>query len=460
MRLTYTSRRRPRWGASLLVLGLLVGVAGCDSLLQVKDPTSISGEDILKISAANGMVNGALSGVARGYGNILAAYTTATDEMQWTGSRDDYRNLDLGNTGDPFNEFTDAQFTSLAQGRWMADEAIRILEIHTASTEADSQLTDPVNLGYAYLYSAIARVIIADMYDDYVFSNRQEAGMPFGERFGGNAMSTLYTDAITRLTTAMSIAQTFGDAGLEMAALAMRARAHHAMAIWGKVGRRPIDTSNNGLVTTANGVADARAVLAAAVPDYRYGFQYSSNTISAGIAGWVNSRQEMRMAPTFATPDPNGPAFLAVSLTDLIDVNTVSPELFRLIDDFTNNSNTTYPFLTVVSAREMHLIIAEDALASGNVAGFTTAINNLRALDAGLTPFVNGGAGMPTAADLLVHSRATNLFLMGRRLQDLYRFGLRSAEWDNTSDAVVAPGTFFPISITECRANENLPDAC
>ena len=458
MRLTYTSRRRPRWGASLLALGLLVGVAGCDSLLQIRNPNAIAGEDVLKISAANGMVNGALSGVARGYGNILASYTTATDEMDWTGSRDDYRNLDLGNTGDPFNEFTDAQFTSMAQGRWMADEAIRILEIHAASTAADSQLADPVNRGYAYLYAGIARVIIADMYDDYVFSDRQAAGMPFGERFGGNAMSTLYTDAMTSFTTAISIAQTFSDATLEMAALGMRARAGHAMAVWGKVGRRPIDTSNNGLV--AGGAGDAAALLAMAIPDYRYGFQYSSNTISASIAGWVNSRQEMRFAPTFATPDPNGPTYLAVSLVDIIDVGTISPELSRLIDDFSNNSNVSYPFLTVVSAREMHLIIAEDALAGGNVAGFTTAINNLRALDAGLTPFVDGGAGMPTAAALLVHSRATNLFLMGRRLADLYRFGLTSAEWNTTSDAAVSPGTFFPISITECRANENLPDAC
>ena len=201
-----TSGRRPRWGVSILALGLTFGLAGCDALLEVENPNNISGAEIVNIAAANAMVNGALSGLADGYSEVLTSYSTATDELEWVGSRDAYTELDNGKFSNPFNEFTDSQFQWLARGRWMADEADRILTIHAASTSADSQLANPENLGYARLYAAIARVTIADWYDDYVFSDRSESGTPFGKRFGGVSMVTLYDDAIALLTSGRTAA--------------------------------------------------------------------------------------------------------------------------------------------------------------------------------------------------------------------------------------------------------------
>lgn len=75
---------------TLLTVGLMAAVSGCDELLQVSNPNNIAGDDILNPVAASALANGALSGVARGYANILTSYATATDELEWSGSRDAY----------------------------------------------------------------------------------------------------------------------------------------------------------------------------------------------------------------------------------------------------------------------------------------------------------------------------------------------------------------------------------
>ena len=65
----------------------------------------------------------------------------------------------------------------------------------------------------------------------------------------------------------------------------------------------------------------------------------------------------------------------------------------------------------------MHLILAENSLANGDNAGFTTHINHIRAMD-GLTEY----SGQIDAQEMLLHTRRVNLFLQGRRLSDHYRF--------------------------------------
>ena len=106
------------------------------------------------------------------------------------------------------------------------------------------------------------------------------------------------------------------------------------------------------------------------------------------------------------------------------------------------------PFLPIVSAAEMHLLIAEHALATGDTAGFTRHIDAARAIH-GRAP--SGGA-VP-AMDLLQHERRVHLFLQGRRLLDHYRFGSVGDGWDAGSEAATSPGTFLPIPESERVAN-------
>ena len=452
--------------SGFLAVGLIAGISGCDSLLQVSNPNNISGEDVLKPSAAAGLVNGTEALIALGFSEIMNSYSTVTDELQWSGSRDSYREHDEGNLHDPFNEFTDWQFQPLSQSRWMADETIKIL---TDLQSVDS-LSDVVLIARAHINRAMIYMYIGDMLDDFpIGSDRQVGGTPLGE----SGMGVLYDDAATSATTAMSIASTEGKDALETLAAALRARALHGRAVWNIVG----DKNNLGYTqgNPATGLAQSVAARDAAVTalslmgglsgDWVYYHEYSSGTIRNWLGDWVNARQEMKMGPTYATPDPQGkPTFDAVSMTDVIDATTISPILDEVITEFT--SIRTYSPLRLVSAREMQLIIAEHELAAGgDGAAFRTAINTLRALD-GLTPYSgqdirgNGANTLASAVALLNHSRQTNLFLHGRRLSDHYRFSDPSPEWLPTSRAVTVPGTFLPIPVVECRANENIPDNC
>src|SRR5439155_5955177 len=118
-----------------------------------------------------------------------------------------------------------------------------------------------------------------------------------------------------------------------------------------------------------------------------------------------------------------------------------------------------YGPLTVVSARELYLILAEAGLAAGDTlstAGqFAVNINAVRALN-GLPAYDPANAAHPRPLDMLKYERKVNLFLQGRRLHDLYRFGERADLWQATtpvSETVSAPGTFFPITQIELLAN-------
>lgn len=101
----------------------------------------------------------------------------------------------------------------------------------------------------------------------------------------------------------------------------------------------------------------------------------------------------------------------------------------------------------------MHLIIAEDALARGDTTTFAGEINAVRSLD-NLSDWT---AASPVAArDMLIHERRTNLFLQGRRLNDMYRFGITSSNWVPGAPALTTPGTFLTIPQAERLANCHL----
>jgi hypothetical protein len=101
----------------------------------------------------------------------------------------------------------------------------------------------------------------------------------------------------------------------------------------------------------------------------------------------------------------------------------------------------------------MHLILAEDELAQGNTAGFTTHINAVRAVD-DMPPY----AGQIPPLEMLKHERRAALFVTGVRLIDMYRFGIKDPLWQSNSDAFTKPGTLLPITCIERNANDNIDD--
>ncbi len=418
-----------RWTKSLApvlatLLIVVFSIAGC-GILDVENPNNLIEDDLSNPAAADPMANGVEAAVTRALSYGLAPYCVATDELIWSGSRDAWGQLDVGVIDFPGNEFTDLAFPFVGEARWMTDEFKSRLEAFGPS-EA---------LIRVYLYHAIIYTTIADLFDDFVIgSDRTEPAAPVGP---GN-MSSLYDTALASINSALAL-----DPADEwrVALLGMKARVIYSKAVWNKVN--PVDT---GSPLVNAGTAEAAAALAAMDPDYRFeliadgGFQLESY-----MSGQVNDRLEFTFTDTWVQRNEAGNKVDVVTFPDMID-GVVHPFLDEFINTFVDERQ--YADQIVVSAREMHLILAEGALASGDMGGFTTHINNLRAIDE-LTPY----SGQVDAQALLEESRAVNLFLQGRRLADLYRFDIMSPEWTPSTSAVTRPGTFLPITKVEVEAN-------
>jgi len=429
---------------TFILIASIIMFLGCS--LDANNPNNLL-EEQLGVSAFSPMVNGLEGVTIRAYGNILAPYSVASDEMIWIGSRDAWQQLNFGNVDNINNEFVDAAFFYVAEARYWADDVIaRGEEFSTSNAFSDKNRTD---LARAYWYGAITYMVIADMFDDFVVGSVKTEGAP---PVGPSNMGSLYDTAVSYLDKALAL-----NAGLTDALKATKARAIFSKGVWGKTN--PVNTGDP-LVNASSAASLAAEALAA------LGDDFSVNLITSGsapdtvggldIAGEVNDRLEMRLSDTYVIssdakrPDAigDGNPATTVSMMDPID-NIADPALYNNVVNFT--APGLYPEYPVVSGREMLLIIAESALASGDNDTFTTNINKLRALD-GLTPY----SGQIGAQDLLEHSRRVNLFLQGRRLSDHYRFASPSEYWISSSPAINSPGSFLPITISEIQSNDNI----
>lgn len=410
------------------------GLLSCD-ILNVDNPNSLVEEDLENPVAAPAIANGAEATLSRALGDLLAPYSTVTDELTWIGTRDAWLALNQGETDDPLNEFVDGAYASINEARWTADNAIQRLErFHEQGT-----LQNKTPLVRSYLYGAVTYLSVAESFDNFVISDRQEAGEPIGRE---------------NLYELIDSAIEYTDAGIELAAdgsvwetnlKAVRARALYSRALWDRL--KPQLDTENPLVESSEAVTAAEEALAAIgeESDWRYQIEVTSETPSNNLAFQVNERLELRISEAFAQPNSENTRVDSVTLQDPID-EIPAPFLVEEIEEFT--SAAEYADYTIVSARELHLIIAEDAVAREHTGDFTTAINNLRTLDE-LTKY----SGQVSARDLLEHSRQVNLFLQGRRLADLYRFGKTSPQWNSSR---VTPGVFFPITNSEIKSNPNV----
>ena len=429
---------------TFILIASIIMFLGCS--LDANNPNNLL-EEQLSVSAFSPMVNGLEGVTVRAYGNILAPYSVASDEMIWIGSRYAWQQLNFGNVDNINNEFVDAAFFYVAEARYWADDVIaRGEEFSTSNAFSDKNRTD---LARAYWYGAITYMVIADMFDDFVVGSVKTEGAP---PVGPSNMGSLYDTAVSYLDKALAL-----NAGLTDALKATKARAIFSKGVWGKTN--PVNTGDP-LVNASSAASLAAEALAA------LGDDFSVNLITSGsapdtvggldIAGEVNDRLEMRLSDTYVIssdakrPDAigDGNPATTVSMMDPID-NIADPALYNNVVNFT--APGLYPEYPVVSGREMLLIIAESALASGDNDTFTTNINKLRALD-GLTPY----SGQIGAQDLLEHSRRVNLFLQGRRLSDHYRFASPSEYWISSSPAINSPGSFLPITISEIQSNDNI----
>ena len=207
----------------------------------------------------------------------------------------------------------------------------------------------------------------------------------------------------------------------------------------------------------AAAAADADSALAILGPDFRFQLTQDAGSVGFGncsFADCVNNRKEIRFNPAIATYDYVQKTLVGVALHDPID-DVPDPVITSLVLEFAPALERAP--ITVTSGRAMLLIKAEVALANSNDGDFATFINQIRAMN-NLTTW----SGQVSADSILKYERHVNLYLQGRRLNDLYRFGEKSPFWTAGSNASSCPGSLFPISKTERLTNPNVtePPAC
>ena len=412
------------------LISLLLGftMIGCD--LDVDNPNSLLEGDLQDPSAAAALANGAWNASLRGITYMMMPHAVATDESVWIGSRDAWYQIDKGGMTNVYNEFVDQAWPYISEARWMSDKAVSILE------GLGADLPNNQDLVLAYLSGAMVRVYIADMFEDFVYSDKTEAGTPVGAA----NMSQLYDEALALLGKASSIAT--GDNAVKV--LSLVARTRHAKAVWGKVN--PVNTASPYVSAGASEAAAAAAMMSA---DWKWRMNFSSSTVSNYMAGQINDRQEMDLFQNAlvetATPGAGGDPQPNDPVTGLPDsrMTAIATE-FRA-----GGGGTSWTPVTITSLREMHLIIAESKKAGGDDAGCLAELNALRTFDS-LDPYPSG----TDAGTALQHERRANLFLQSRRLSDMYRFNLTSTVWDAVEKSPA--GSFFPITISEIRSNPNI----
>ncbi len=428
----------------MLTVGFLT-LSAC-GLLDVENPNSLVQSDLETPASAAALANGALATVQEGVAQAVLLHAAASDELVFTGSRDAWIQLTDGDLRDPANEFSDAAWPDVAEGRWMADEAVRLL----SEFDADGELTNRNLLARSHLYSAIMRTYIADVWEDFVFSDRRDTQPPVGEA----NMLQLYDHAIASLGSALTIAQATGNTALQQTILAQRARTRHARAVRAKFTPAGT-TAADPLVNNADANADALAALAMGADSWQFRFEYDPTTITNAWGGWVNERLELRPSDVYVVATADDKRVASIRLQDPIDA-VPDPALTVIIDDATTTRN--WPPINIVSARELLLILAEAELAAtAGVGGptFNGYINRVRALDG-----VSDYTGQIPALDILQYQRLAGLYMTGRRLADHYRFGTVSPLWLTAASATTRPGTLFPIAQIERTSNCHLLGAC
>jgi starch-binding outer membrane protein, SusD/RagB family len=442
---------RTRWTSLAPALALGVVLPSCD-ILEVNNPNSADEDDLGEILAASALVNSAVAANARGIANVWLGYLMASDEIVWIGSRDAWGQLDQGFVTNPLNEFTDAAFPLLTQARWVADTATVILDAHvdTVGTLTTSLVADQAR---AWLHAGLIYTIIGEVQEDFVFGHKRVAEAPIGPA----NMKTVLDEAILRLDRAVTIATEIDNADLLNRAQAVRARAKHSRAIWDRI--KPTVNTAEPLASSEGASADAAAVLARVSGSWRFQLTYSAATLSNFMASEINSRGEQQFDTTsIVSVNKAAPkTILGVKLQDPIGA-APDVRILTFLREWKGDQNigiagTVYAPLTMTSAKHMYLILAEDELVKGNMAGFTTHINAVREID-DLPPYT----GQIPAIDMLKHERRAALFVTGVRLLDMYRFGIQDPLWHPTSDAFTKPGTLLPITCIERNANPGIPD--
>lgn len=443
----HLKHRTLRLRAGALLVGASTLLTGCGLFdTDVKNVNAVTEDALTDPAAATPMVNGLGGTLHLAVNGLIGVSGATSDELQWAGSREYWNLLDGGDLGDPVNEYANGTYPYISQARWQGDYTVAALEAFGA------KLPNRADLARAYVLAGTAYLFIGENYEDFIIaSNRTESAASVGV----DNMRITFDSAIAYFSKANALATTLSNAELQRQSLGLRARARFSKAVWGTL-RTPRGFPTSPLINDAGANADAAAALVVMSPGYRY----RSTSTAQNNSGYFNTGFEMnqRLELRAGNEYVNGTATVVTAGIAGIKLNDPvggAPDatLAVAINECCRQSSTQFIGYTLTSAREMYLILAEAALATGNTAGFTTNINLARAIDG-----KPAWAGAPAAQAMLIHERRVGLFLQGRRLHDHFRFSSPADKW-LSQNAVTKRPCFLPISFDERTQNKVLRDA-
>lgn len=303
----HMSSTRKGWRSLTAFAGACIAIVACSSILDVENPNNVPEEALDDPSSAAAQAAGVLAATVRGLSGITTPYSVATDELDWIGSRDAWRELETGTVSNHFNEFSDQAFPFIAEARFLGDQAIRNLIKFDTDPDPKYAANRPprFHLARAYLYTAIVYASIADMYDNFAFSSKADARAPIGR----TNMSRLYDTAIVFLDRANAIATAPTATATEYVSLrypimANRARIKHAKAAWASITPKlaPGVSRPLTLINDAGANADANSAIALGTADQTHTL-VNNIEATAGINIWfeVNGRNEHRTGNDYRT---------------------------------------------------------------------------------------------------------------------------------------------------------------
>lgn len=401
-----------RRGLALAAAGVAAGLSACD--LSVTNPGPVQDVFLNEPSAQRSVVAGA---------EIAMAY--ALNWIAYTGAYISKESVPSGNAGNLFGapelvrqgildpEDHNEHWENAHKARWVAEDAAR--RFQEGLDDADSN-------------ENVARVLLIAGYANRLLGENMCSAVIDG---GAEQPYTVHLDRADSLfTEAHQVAGRAGNREIQNAALAGRASVRRYAGDW------------------AGAVADARQVPAGFVYQQQY---YDQEWDDYNRFYWGNANLPFRAVSVWSTffetyylesKDPRvrwgkDPAFPVGES----GVTWYFPLKYDEIDAPINLS----------SAREMQLILAEDALRQGRWQEGLQIVNGLRAA-VGVGPWPASSAEEAWTA--LKKERGIELWLEGRRLGDLRRWkeqGTPGAATDMAGRSLC-----FPISHTERQTNQNL----
>ena len=418
-----------RMKGAMAVAAAVLALGACDNLLTVADPGRYTGTDL--DDALPAVANGVEGAIHEVFDRWVIDQALLADVYQHTGTWSGYDDPDHGRTNYN-NNATGGEQNSWLRAQWFAvDAEERFKRVMGDAEAASSPLTAQVRLG-----GGLADMLLG-------MTACESVGAPTGDLMTDMQM---LAQAERKLTDAMATSQSAGRPEYAMAAQAARAQSRMLQGDW------------------AGAVADAAAIPAGFSYDAIFNVQSTNSIVqlttknnneAAGLMykWWpmIDKSDEPGFMndPLSGMPDMRIPVYFDGEIAT--DNETPHHSQWKYVDDTDD--------IPMLHSDGMRLIIAEATARSGDFAGATAILNELRAA-VGLPPHEVPG-DPETMGKIVLWERFAEHFMEGQRLIDLHRNGLMRQVFEELNDPDrLGPGrpTKWPMTSTEPTYNPNIDD--